>query len=426
MMLSRFRLFAVALTVPATAIAQSLERRVAAVRDGTVQFHFAARAGVCGDGKHWIRSDDRSWHGSVNDAMRAAPCETGPVRVVLIRAEGEIVRLQTYAGPLASDAAASDLGRVNSREAGAFLLGVAQRLDARPGRDGVFPASLADSTAVTPALLEIARNLERPRELRRTAISYVAQRFNEAGGVGAGQATRALAALARAEADNQQVRQQALGALMRIDVAAGFGALEQLATSAGDPWLARQATEAIARSGDPRSRSFLRRGAANGDLPSEARVAAIAGLGGEYGSAADAAFVRDLYPRLSGDRAREAALSAVASIGGSLNASWLLGIARNESEAIRQRRRAIDLADRAGAATADVVSLYDAVSDSELRGTVIEVLARDGSTRAVDKLLAIAKDDGQASHRRKAISALGRFDDARVKEALRGIVERPR
>jgi hypothetical protein len=417
---------AILTTLPTVVAAQSLEQRVAQVRNGEVEFNFAAREGVCGDGRYWMRVDANSWHGTFNDATRMAPCENGPVRVLLMRSDGITVKLQTYAGPLQSEQGATNIGRVSARDAVSYLLGIAEAVDARTAHDAIFPATIADSAAVTPTLLRIVQNTERPRALRSRAIGYLASRAEEPGGVGAREAGRRLGAIARDERDNQQIRQQALRSLMRIDAGGGYASLEELALSASDPWLAGEATKALAGSGDPRAREFLRRAAARAELPNEARVAAIAGLGGEYGSAADGAFLRDLYPRLTTERARDAALSAIASIGGSANASWLLGIARGDTGAVQQRRKAIELADRAGISVNEVISLYDAVGDAEVRGTIIGVLARDGSRPAVDKLIAIAKDDTQYTQRRRAISALGKFDDARVKEALRGMVERPR
>ena len=417
----------IALTTIGTRLeAQSLERRIAQVRDGEVEFHYAARSGVCGDGKYWMRVDANSWYGNINDATRMAPCETGPVRVLLTRADGLTIKLQTYAGPLQSEPGATNVGRVPAREAATFLLSIAESIDARTGRDAVFPATLADSATITPALLTIVQDRDRPRGVRQSAMRYLAQRAGEPGGVSGRDAGRVIATLARDDRDNQQLRQQALSELMRIDAGAGYTAIEELASGTNDPWLAGAATKALASSGDPRARTFLRRAAGRSDLPSEAQIAAIQGLGGEYGSAADATFLRDLYPRLTSDRAREATLNAVASIGGSANARWLLNLARGDTGGVRLRRHAISLADRAGAAVTDLIALYDDVGDSEVRAAVIDALARDGSRAAVDKLLAIAREDTQVNQRRRAISALGKFDDARVREALRGLVERPR
>lgn len=406
--------------------AQALERRIAQVRDGEVEFHYAARPGVCGDGKYWMRVDGNSWHGTFNDAVRLAPCEVGPVRVLLTRADGQTVKVQTYAGPLQGEPGATNLGRVSAREAATYLLGAAGSIDARTGRDAIFPATIADSTTVTPQLLEIVQDAQRPRGVRQQAMSYLASRAGEPGGVSGRDASRHLAAVARDERDNQEIRRQALRSLMRIDAGGGFNGLEEIALSANDPWLAGEATKALASSGDPRAREFLRRAAGRAEMPNEARVAAISGLGGEYGSAADATFLRELYPRLTAERQRDAALRAVASIGGSTNARWLLNLARGDTGAVRQRRHAISLADQAGVPVADLISLYDAVGDSEVRAAIIDALARDGSRPAVDKLLAIARDDTQINQRRRAINALGKFDDSRVREALRGLVERPR
>lgn len=417
---------AILTTLSHAATAQSLERRVAQVRDGEVEFNYKARAGVCGDGRYWMRVDPNTWRGEFNDVTRMAPCEEGPVRVVLTRAEGTIVKLQTYAGPLQAEPGATNLGRVSAREAAAFLLDIAKSVDARIGADAIFPASIADSATITAVLLEIVQNAERPREVRRRAMSHLAQRANELGGIGSREAGRRLAAMARDERDNQEVRRSALSGLLRLDAGAGFSALEELALSANDPWLAGAATKALARSGDPRSREFLRRAAARADMPNEARTAAIQGLGGDYGSAGDAAFLRDLYPKLTSEYQRAAALSAIASIGGSANATWLLNLARGDTGAVRQRRRAIELADRAGVPVSALISLYDDAGDAEIRSAIIDALARDGSRAAVDKLLAIAREDTQTNQRRRAISVLGRFDDARVREALRGLVERPR
>jgi HEAT repeat protein len=417
-----FGIAAAVFALPASA--QTLERRVSGVSDGTVEFNFPAREGVCGDGRYWMRVDGDMWHGTINDATRAQPCERGPIRVVLTRADGEIVRIQTFAGPLASETGATNLGVVSAPEGARYLLSIAERLDARPGRDVIFPAALAEGATITPQLLAIARDQNRARELRRSAISWLARRVQEPGGVSGRELARALAEMARDEGDQQQVRQQALSSLLRLDASAGYEALETLAETASDPWLAREATGVIANSGDPRSRDFLRRVAGNANAPDEARVSALRGLGGGYGTARDAEFLRQLYPRLSGERMRDAALEGVASIGGRTNATWLLDLARTEDQAIRHRKRAIELADKAGIRASELGTLYDAVQDAELRAVVISALARDGSRPAVDKLLSIAREDSQVSQRRRAISALTRFEDQRVRDALKSLVER--
>jgi HEAT repeat protein len=99
-------------------------------------------------------------------------------------------------------------------------------------------------------------------------------------------------------------------------------------------------------------------------------------------------------------------------------------IAGNNDESMRLRRRAIQLTDRAGTPIADLAQLYDKADDPQMKEAIITALSNNGTKAATDKLLAIAKDDQNYSMRRRAVSALGRSEDPRVREALRSIVER--
>ena len=93
-------------------------------------------------------------------------------------------------------------------------------------------------------------------------------------------------------------------------------------------------------------------------------------------------------------------------------------------QSIRLRRRAIQLTDRAGTAISDLVQLYDKSDDPQMQEAIISTLANNGTKTATDKLLAIAKNDQNYANRRRAVNALGRSEDPRVREALRNIVER--
>ena len=147
-------------TLAPTLCAQSLDRKVSGVGDGFVQFHFATRDGICGNGRSWLRTDEDGWYGSYNgETMRGEGCGSGPVRVVITRAGRETVKIDTYAGPLYVDpAAGQDLGVVPAREAASYLMNLASTLDGRPAREALLPAMLADSAQVTPVLLQLARD----------------------------------------------------------------------------------------------------------------------------------------------------------------------------------------------------------------------------------------------------------------------------
>lgn len=335
--------------LPLVCAAQSaLERRIASAGDNPAQFSFAAREGVCGNGKTYFRTEDDSWYGTVysGDGMRNDPCVNGPVRVVITHAGKEVVRVETYVGPVAADMPpAQELGAVPVKEAVAYLLNVAATTDGKPARDALTPAMLADSSVVTPRLLEIAKDQSRSRDIRRSAISWLARRRDEPGGVGAAGISKALDQLVRDRAESETIRTQALGTISRFDRGEGIPTLMGFAGDA-DKWLAKQAFQALSRSGDPRARQFVREQVKRTDLDEDSRVEAIRGIGDDYSTSADMKMLRDLYPTLDSDKERDAIIATVANAGGSDNANWLLDIAKSKTEPVGRRRRAVSLLSR--------------------------------------------------------------------------------
>jgi hypothetical protein len=117
-------LTALAHTSPAHA--QSLAKRVASASEGRVQFSFAARPGVCGNGRSYIQTGPNSFSGSWDDTRRMDPCVAGPVRVVLDRADRDVISLQTYVGPPSIDPGTTDLGTVRPEDAAYYLFSLAR------------------------------------------------------------------------------------------------------------------------------------------------------------------------------------------------------------------------------------------------------------------------------------------------------------
>lgn len=405
---------------------QSLARRVAAAPDGRVQFNFDAHAGVCGNGRTFIQTGPNNVTGSFDDTRRMDACVAGPVRIVLDRADRDIISVHTFVGPLAVDPGTTDLGAVRPQEAVDYLLALARNSEGRVGRDAIMPAMLADDAPPTDALVQIARDQTRPRETRRAALAWLGQSSGMEGRVPRS-VSDAILQIARDETDNMEVRRSALGVLSRLDEGAGIPPLIDLARAnlTGDrTWLSKESLAALARSGDPRARDFLRSVVQRSDLPDDVMFTAIRGLGTEYATGRDADLLRSLYPRLTGDRSRDAVLSVIADIGGSDNTRWLLGVAGDESAPITSRRRALSYAARAGVPIADLVRLYDTTADPQMKDALIGVYVQSGDRAAVDKLLQIARSDDNPSIRRRTIAQLSRSDDPRVKEFLKDLIER--
>ena len=404
--------------------AQSLADRVAGAAQPRVQFTFAARADVCGNGRSFIQVAGGSLYGSFNDGDRRDPCVAGPIRVLLDRAGREVVSIATFAGPPpeATDGV-TDLGRVRSRDAVEYLLGLAERAEGRVSRDAVFPAVLADSVDVSPRLLAISRNQNAARETRRSAISWLGRPLDNRERL-VKDVADALVLIARDDDDNQSVRQQALRTLARLEHGAGTAALMELARDSQRSWMAREALSSLTSSGDPRARQHLRDVVRRAELPDDVLAAAIRGLGGEYATGEDTKLLRETYAKLPGERSREAAVQSIATFGGTENVRWLLALAKDANQPIATRRRAVQHAYKGGTPVIEIIKVYDETTDTQLKDAVISALVESGERQATDKLMQIARTDESSTMRRKAINVLSRSSDERVKKFLLDLAER--
>jgi len=238
---------------PAAGQSGDLAARIAGAPDGTVRLAFAARSGVCGEGEHFSthrghqRSSDVEWDES---------CEPGPVRVVLGILDHVPIRIRTYIGghwraPMPGAATITDLGLVPARTAADLLLGLARRLPEKPGSDAIFPATLADSTTVWPALGALARNRECPQRTREQAVFWLGQ--------AAADVTAGLDSIAEDADVDEGVREQAVFALSQRPKEEGVPALIQIATSNRDPALRRKALFWLGQSGDARAVDLFER-----------------------------------------------------------------------------------------------------------------------------------------------------------------------
>lgn len=231
---------AVALLLAAPAAGQDLRSRIEGAPDGTVRLSFAAREGVCGNGRN-ISTRSR------NDDGWESDCEPGPVRLALRVESGRVTRLNAYVGgrwrPI--DGRVTDLGTVSAPAASAWLLDLAER--GGPGRgDPVFAATIADSTDPWPALLRIARSERAPRSIRKSAVFWLG---TEAGEV----ATRGLAELVDSETQDREVRKHAVFALSQLPKDRGVPELIRVARTNRDPEVRKSAIFWLGQSDDPRA-----------------------------------------------------------------------------------------------------------------------------------------------------------------------------
>jgi hypothetical protein len=420
--LSRFVVptFVTVMVVASPAHSQTLAKRIAASSEHSVQFSYPVKAGVCGDGRTYISMGGGNFYGSYS-TNTSDQCASGPARVVADLADGAVIGLRTYVGgPNPAIDAITNVGTVTAADATDFLLGVATKADGKVGRDAIFAAMLADGGDLSPRLLEIGRDQNRPLETRRSALGALGRSdVAQLDRVGA-----ALVQIATNENDVQGIRTAALSVLSRLDHGTGIQPLIQLASSDMTSWIGRESMSVLARSGDPRARQFLRSTVQRTDLPDEVLATALRGLGREYVTGQDANLLRSLYPRLTGQRSRDAVLSSLADLGGSDNVQWLTSVVRDQNATPEARRRALEYLARAGATTSSLLALYDAASDQQLKGELISVYSRISDKAATDKLVWIARNEQDNTLKRRAISALSRNSDPAIRAALQDIVLR--
>jgi HEAT repeat protein len=172
----------------------------------------------------------------------------GPARVVLDRRNGELTDLRFYVGgrwrPAGSDVV--DLGSVSAHEAADYLVSLAQTERGSMGSKAIFPATIADSAVIWPALLKLARDTDVPRGTRTQSVFWLGQ---AAGDV----ATRGLNDLVGDNSVDREVREQAVFALSQRPREEGIPALINVARTNRDPEIRKKALFWLGQSNDPRA-----------------------------------------------------------------------------------------------------------------------------------------------------------------------------
>jgi HEAT repeat protein len=400
---------------------QSLDSRIRSSSAPRVQFDFPARSDVCGDGQGFLSvGGGSSYYGNVNivNGVSSQPCAAGPVRVVIDRADGTVTGIETVAGPLHPVDGATDLGSVTAKDAVDYLMSIATKTDGRASRDAILPAAIAAGVDVSPSLVTIALDQNRPLDTRRSALSWLARDNPGNAGVHTSDVTELLLRVARNENETQAMRRHALSLLGRVGHGAGIPALTRLASDNSTTWIGDESLRTLAQSGDPRAREFLRKEVRRTDLPDAQMAVVVRGLGGNEATGQDVELLRNAFSVFSGDRARSAVMDVVAQRGTASDAQWLLDIARDAHQSPETRRRALDIAARSTSGSAQTLGLYDTIDDASLKQSLIRIYAQNSDRASVDKLISIAKSDSNYALRRSAIASLSRTQDPRARQAL--------
>ena len=241
------------LSAAPTLNAQGLEQRVTAVRSGTVRFEFPAADGVCGNGRDniSIRSGAQVTVSQGESRTREweSECEPGPVRVALDISGGAVTALRAHVGGRWRGAADVDLGAVSATEASDYLLSLAATARGMVAKEAIFPATIAKGATPWSRLLDLAKDDQRPRDVRNAAVFWLGQGT-------ADESTKGLADIVDADGD-REVRKSAVFSLSQRPKDEAVPALLRIARTHRDPELRRSAIFWLGQTRDPRALAYF-------------------------------------------------------------------------------------------------------------------------------------------------------------------------
>ena len=251
-------------------------------------------------------------------------------------------------------------------------------------------------------------------QLRRSALFLVASR-RDAGAA-------AILVSAAKNDPSPQVRGAAVEWMARIPNDDVVSALEEIVRS-DDERLQRAAVRALVAHPSARARTAVRSLIQRTDVPEGVRAEALSSFDREHSSAEDAAWLRQVYPKLETVRLKVRALSALTRIGGPDVDQLLMSIVKNDDEPTEIRSAALR---RLGQtlSIADLARFYDSASERQIREEILNALSQRKEPEATDKLIDIVKTGTDPQLRREAISALTRKKDPRTVKLLMEIIDK--
>ena len=398
--------------------AQSLAGRVDAVKDGTVKLTYAARPAACGDGYDMLALgrlfnvyptvQGRGWSNNAN-------CLFGPVRVVITRRDGETATIRTHVGRVRRAATeTTDLGTVSVNDASAYFLGVAAASSGRTANAAIAAAALADSVDIWRQLLALARNADRPRDVRNAALFWMS-------GIAPAEAAAPLATLARSPGETRSLREGVIMTLGQLRDGAGVPTLIELASRESDNehWLRDRAIFWLGNAEDDRARATLRTLASSDTLARDLRDQAVFALGFLDQRGGNGPFLRRLYGQVDDRRLKDKIIQSVAQLDETADQRWLLDRVLDSREPTDLRKTALFWrGQKNDAPLGELIALYPKLDSRELKDHYIFVLSQRHERDAVDKMIDLARNDPDRAVRSKAIFWLGQSRDPRVARFL--------
>lgn len=253
--------------------------------------------------------------------------------------------------------------------------------------------------------------------LRRKAVFLVSQKRDD-------KAVELLTSAIRSDPD-AEVREQAVFWLGQTGSDRAVDVLQEILRNEKDDEVLKKAVFSLSQHRSARSGAILRELAQRSSAPVELRSEAIFWLAQGKGGRENLTLLSQLYTQVSQEELKDKIIFSVSQIGGGNAGQWLLDLAMNAREDTEMRKKALFwIGQGRGLPPADLVGLYDRLTDRELREQLIFVYSQRKDTAFADKLIDIAKNDKDRELRTKAIFWLSQSRDARVLKFLEDLVNK--
>jgi HEAT repeat protein len=278
-----------------------------------------------------------------------------------------------------------------------------------------------DEERAAPILLEVLRQRDEcSTELRKQAVFLVAQKMSD-------ETVDVLLDLAQRNPDpDPEVREAAIFWLSQVRSDEALDALLSILEAGDvDDDVREHVVFAISQHRSPRAAAVLRDLARDASASTDLRANAIFWLG-QQDQTDGGAFLRELYASLDETELKERVLFSISQRRGTESRDWLLARARDSSEPLELRKNALFWAGQAGLEVQEVMDIYRASSDLEMKKQALFVLTqvRGGGAEAADALMEIARTEDDAELKQQAIFWLGQNRDPRVAEFLLELIRR--
>ena len=273
-----------------------------------------------------------------------------------------------------------------------------------------------DAERAMPILKKVlARRDPCSQALREKAVFLVSQKNTP-------ETADILLSAARNDPDSE-VRQQAVFWLSQVRDERAIDMLNDILRNSRDQNIREKALFSLSQHRSAKGTQILREFAQNETANNDLREKAIFWLG-QKRSPENADFLRKLYFTLRDNDLKEKILFSLSQQKGMGNDQWLIDIVKNTRENEELRKKALFWAGQGGANIDQIISMYSALPEREMREQVIFVLSQRREPAAVTKMLDIAKTDKDPELRKKAIFWLSQSRDPRVQDFLLELINR--